>query len=33
MMNPTEVMVQKALAKGYDIKDIHVVSLGTGFLG
>lgn len=32
MMNPTEVMVQKALKMGYAIEDIHVVSLGTGFL-
>ena len=29
-MNPTEIMVQKALAMGHKIEDIHVISLGTG---
>lgn len=29
-MNPTEILVQKALDQGYALEDIHVLSLGTG---
>ena len=31
-MNPTEVMVEKALKMGYALENIQVVSLGTGKL-
>lgn len=30
LMNPTEVLVQKAISMGYAPENINVVSLGTG---